>query len=299
MSFKPYVVAGVMLVSAGTPSTTVAKTGVVDRVARCALLKDAGKRLACFDELSADLGVGSSEDGAAKVEKWILEEEVDPLNDTKMVSISMGGDPSRKTLRGPPMLVLQCRDGRSAAMISWDEYLGSEAHVTVRVGKESAESKSWNLSHDRTATFYPRNPVAFMKRLADADRLAAQVKPYNTDLQTVVFDLTGIAKALLPVASACGWKVRGDLGVRYGNPTDSQLRRAGLSSAVGGAIVLEVEAGSLAAKAGLAANDLIVGLNGSSLADATALKALLEQHDGDLTLDVVRGRKHLRLSLRL
>ena len=84
---------------------------------------------------------------------------------------------------------------------------------------------------------------------------------------------------------------RGVLGVRIGDPTDGSR----------GALVASVDAGSAAARAGIAAGDLIVAVDGSPIDGAPALTAAISSHaPGDqVAVEVVRDGNERTLTVVL
>jgi type VI secretion system protein VasI len=84
--------------------------------------------------------------------------------------------------------------------------MGSEeTTVTTRIGSSPAMTKSWSLSTDSKATFYPGSPVSFIKGLMAADTLVAQATPYSESPVTVTFPITGLTDKIAPLRAACGW----------------------------------------------------------------------------------------------
>ena len=58
--------------------------------------------------------------------------------------------------------------------------------------------------------FIKKPAAAWIKRLKDADRFVAQVRPYNENPITAVFDLTGMEEGVAQVLDACAsiWKIQ-------------------------------------------------------------------------------------------
>lgn len=271
-------------------------------LAACALLDDAGNRLACYDALSVKLGLRK---GPPKTEQWTVETKTDPLDDTSVVTAINSGEASRKTLRGPPLLVLRAQNGRTEAYISWGEYLGDSALVTLRIGDAEAQTSQWSVSTDHTATFYPADAIAFIRQLAQAERLVAQVTPYSESPQTVIFQLAGIDTILDQLAKAGDWAakdvaakrasaiMRGGIGIRFADPTRGQLASNGLPASATGVLLVEVKPGGLAQRAGLRTGDLVISMDGVGVQNAEALKSRLGKVVGGLTLTVWRGTKQM------
>ena len=145
--------------------------------------------------------------------------------------------------------------------------------------------------------------------LASAIQTSAPINPGNSggalvDLQGRVVGVPTLA-AVSPqtgsAASGIGFAIPSDtvtdIGgqiIRYGRVVNSHRAAIGASiassSSQPGAVVIAVEPGGPASKAGLTAGDLIEKINGSPIADATALAAELAAHrPGDkITLSIVR-----------
>jgi type VI secretion system protein VasI len=105
-----------------------------------------------------------------------------------------------------PTLILRCSRKKTDAYISWNDFLGGdEASVTTRVGKAQADKRSWQLSTDKTATFYPSGAVSFIKSLMRVDTLVASTTPYNESPVTAIFVVTGLTENIGPLQRACGW----------------------------------------------------------------------------------------------
>ena len=138
--------------------------------------------------------------------KWLTQEGVNPLDDSRRVTLALDSDEGRSSmLRKPIRLFLRCQSNKTELYINWEDYLGSEASVTTRVGSGTAETGKWNLSTDSQATFYPDSHITFIKQLLETDRFVAQVTPYNESPVTAVFDLTGITEVIKPLRETCGW----------------------------------------------------------------------------------------------
>jgi len=101
------------------------------------------------------------------------------------------------------MLILRCKSAKAELFINWNNYLGSEAVVTSRVGTAAASQRQWGLSTDEKAAFYPRNPAQLIEELTRVDRFVAQVTPYNESPVTPSFDVTGLADAAVPFFETC------------------------------------------------------------------------------------------------
>jgi type VI secretion system protein VasI len=77
--------------------------------------------------------------------------------------------------------------------------------VLTRLGQEQASTEEWSLSTDSKATFYPGNPVPYIKKMMVNDSFVAQVTPYNESPVTATFDIKGLARAIEPLIQTCHW----------------------------------------------------------------------------------------------
>lgn len=117
----------------------------------------------------------------------------DPLTDATTVVLALVDD-ARKA-----MLLLRCAKKKTQVFINWNDYLGSEAIVTRRLGDEKATRTEWGLSTDKKATFYPGKDSDLIKKLMASDRFVAQVTPYNENPVTAVFSVAGLSEAAQPL----------------------------------------------------------------------------------------------------
>ena len=138
---------------------------------------------------------------------WSVSESTNPIDDSPTVIVSLdASSPTASGLRGRPSLILRCKSKSTDLYINWNDFLGSdEIAVTTRVGREPASKRSWGLSTDNEASFYPGQPIAFIKKLMEVDTLVAVTTPYNESPMTAVFAVTGLSAEIEPLRKACGW----------------------------------------------------------------------------------------------
>lgn len=137
---------------------------------------------------------------------WEASQSTNPLDDSPIVTLMLTASSGAASNGDAPTLILRCKSKTTEAYIAWDAYLGSDAtEVTTRLGKSSAERRSWGLSTDNSSTFYPGNPVAFVKGLLQVDTLVARTTPYAASPITAVFSVSGLAEHVGSLEKACGW----------------------------------------------------------------------------------------------
>ncbi len=176
------------------------------RIAKCAAIEGELERLECFDQLAKDLGLMESSLDIAPKEgagKWKTKIETNPIDDSETVILLLEADEGRTKFNKTPALIIRCKSDEIQIYISWNDYLGSEAYVLTRLGKQIAETDEWGLSTDNSATFYPGNPLSFIKSLLKVDTFIAQVTPYNESPVTAVFDVKGFNVVVKPLLDTC------------------------------------------------------------------------------------------------
>jgi type VI secretion system protein VasI len=140
--------------------------------------------------------------------QWELSESSNPIDDSPVVVLSLDASSPQKTILGAvPTLILRCKSKRTEAYITWSTFLGTDAiRVTTRIGHEPASTRSWSLSSDNQASFYPGDTRTFIKQLAAADTLVAMTTPYNESPVTAIFTITGLEAKVEPLRKACAWQ---------------------------------------------------------------------------------------------
>lgn len=178
------------------------------RIAKCAAVEGDLERLECYDQLARELGLVQTSETkpAAGKGKWIVNTKTNPVDDSRTVTLILTADEGKSSWRTAITLVIRCMSNKTELYISWNDYLGGEATVLTRVGQAKADQERWSLSTDSKATFYSGNTIGFVRQIMGADRLVAQVTPYNESPVTAVFDTRGLKNAIEPLQETCGWR---------------------------------------------------------------------------------------------
>tara|TARA_B100001123_G_C15261633_1_gene1006788 strand:+ start:111 stop:719 length:609 start_codon:yes stop_codon:yes gene_type:complete len=177
--------------------------------AECSSQKGDLDKIECFDNLAKKYnlnGVQTSKEEIQDSGKWNVSIDTNPIDDSKTVTLYLVADSGKSSMLGEPVvLIIRCKSLETNVFINWRDYLGSEARVLTRIGKEKAETRSWSLSTDSQATFFPRNEVDFLKKLLAVDSFVAQVTPYSESPVTAIFNIKGLSNAITPLREACNW----------------------------------------------------------------------------------------------
>lgn len=177
-------------------------------IARCAAISGELERLECFDQLAKSNQLSGPQEIATNIDgvgKWIVSDRINPIDDSRTVTLALEADSGRSRWGHPIGLILRCRSNTTDLFIGWNSFLGREASVLTRIGTEAAVTKRWNLSTDSQATFHPRGTIDFIKQMLQSNRLVAQVTPYSENPITAIFDTTGLENAITPLRETCGW----------------------------------------------------------------------------------------------
>ena len=184
----------------------------VEQLARCAAIPAAALRLRCYDTLAKHKTDSSSRlppgvpVGERTIGNWIESVEIDPITDQKGVIFGLAAEGARRVDK--PMLVIRCNGGKLDTFVDPDEYLAEYAasDVTIRFGSEPATREHWSASGDRTAVFYPGDRTAveaFIRKLAQYDRVAIRVTPDQKNPVAMVFRLAGIDQVNRELWAVC------------------------------------------------------------------------------------------------
>jgi type VI secretion system protein VasI len=176
-----------------------------EEVEACAGTTNKSERSACYDALASRHGLGASSPPESAEGGWITSSKQDPLTD-ETISTAMLFSETGSSRRGDnPVLIVRCSGKTTEMYINWNDYLGSDAYTTFRIGQEKATTSNWTMSTDKKAAFYPGSPVGALKRIIESDTFAASVTPYNESPITAVFNSKGSPEALADIRKSCAW----------------------------------------------------------------------------------------------
>jgi len=174
--------------------------------ATCASMNGDLSRLSCYDNLAEKNGLNgvqvSKANSTGGSGKWEVFSETNPVDDTTTVALSLDADSGKSKFGKSVFFISRCKAGKVQVYIGWSDYLGSEADVLTRIGKEKATTSQWALSTTKESTFHPE-PVKFLKSMEGQTSLVAQVTPYNESPVTAVFDISGFDVAVKPLKEVC------------------------------------------------------------------------------------------------
>lgn len=175
--------------------------------AKCAVIKGDLARLECFDNLAQKKnldGLQAQPTSIAGKGKWKVSVDVNPIDDSKTVTLILGADSGENRWGKPVYLVARCKSNTTDFYIGWNDYLGDEADVLTRVGNNKAITQRWSVSTDKKATFHNK-PIPFLKEVLASSKMVAQITPYNESPVTAIFNTSGLENAIKPLRETCNW----------------------------------------------------------------------------------------------
>lgn len=175
--------------------------------AKCAAIEGDLARLECFDNLAKKKNLDGRQTQPTHIEgkgKWNVSVDVNPIDDSKTVTLVLDADSGKNRWGKPVFLVARCKSNTTDFYIGWNDYLGSEADVLTRVGDNKAVTQRWSMSTNSQATFH-RKPIPFLKEMLTSSKLVAQVTPYNENPVTAIFNTAGLENAIKPLRETCNW----------------------------------------------------------------------------------------------
>lgn len=186
-----------------------AKSLSISTIGSCKSINDNEQRLACYD---AAFEVNTSVVETNSKSKWVITEEVSPIDDSKTVMLSLKSDSPIKSdfSQVIPTLNIQCKERETDFYINFNIFLSThDIKPITRIDSDKAvNGVEWYISTDYKALFYPGSQKKineFIKTLIDKKKFFIQVTPFSKGSVNTTFDLTGLDEAIKPVREACNW----------------------------------------------------------------------------------------------
>jgi type VI secretion system protein VasI len=197
-----------LIVAVSISFSTDLKADISDKeYAKCAVVDGDLSRLECFDNLAVEKSLNGRQPQPTSIDEkgeWNVSIDLNPIDDSKTVTLALESESGESSWGDRVFLVARCKSNKTELYIGWNDYLGNEADVLTRVGKNKAVTQSWGLSTNSKATFHS-NPIPFLKEMLSSPKLIAQVTPYNANPITATFNTTGLSNAVAPLRETCVW----------------------------------------------------------------------------------------------
>jgi len=189
-------VAGLLLLNAANGQNT----SVIDQLREASKITNDSIRLHKYDLILENNGIKEkslkvNKEPVGKTDsKWMVSTDINPIDDSKQIIFSLIADEGKSDMRRPIIFMIRYSSNKTEIYVGWSDYLGSKAHVTMRIGKEQAETSKWGMSTDNKATFYPKNCISLIKKITQVDQVVLRCTPYNESPITAVFDVRGLSE---------------------------------------------------------------------------------------------------------
>jgi len=148
--------------------------------------------------------------------KWTYTKEIDPIEDTIIITFTLENEIDELVNDKPIYLILRYKNKKTDIYINWNRELKpfyeTLIYVHTRFGDNKPSMCGWNttnsLQHIITEalfgeqsavsqyTFYPRYEINFIGKLMDNDRFVAQIKGKNKMDLTAIFDVRGLGNVV-------------------------------------------------------------------------------------------------------
>jgi len=216
-------------------------------IAMCAGISSDLQRLSCYDDLSRQVrssdtsqnktasppdnsatapaatapatsaagSHGSSEDGGS-LGRWVRNDEVDGLDNSKIIVLSLPAESGNVGLIGKPgvkrgpVLVLRCKERQAQIFVSFDlAVTGSDDAIPVqyRIGTNAPTKGAWSRSEDQTSfgSWQTATTTSLVNQLEPAADFFVRATGSNGRTSEALFKLDGIKAAAKAVREGCPW----------------------------------------------------------------------------------------------
>ncbi|MBD9621862.1 hypothetical protein IB279_02770 [Ensifer sp. ENS06] len=177
----------------------------------CARIEDSLQRLTCFDKMFPKVAAGEAPKAVAPASAaalWEIQEEVSPVDDSKVVRAALM--PAKSTSTGfnnaSAYLLMSCREQTTSFIISTEMFMsGEEPTVTTRIGVAPAVTGKWSRSTNYKAVglWSGKEAIPFIKSLKDNERLFVRLQ--DKDRVDAEFDLANVSEVIEKIKVACKW----------------------------------------------------------------------------------------------
>lgn len=140
---------------------------------------------------------------------WQVKKEENKMTDmTDVVAINRSPDIyMRQGIERSTAIVLRCREGKTEAYLSVDEYMGiDDPLITIRFDGGKPQKRRWSAAEGGEAAFSPK-AISFIKDISSHKKMILGFEPYGSTMQVVEFDLTGADSIAKEISSSCKWKM--------------------------------------------------------------------------------------------
>jgi len=169
---------------------------------QCVAVEQSAPRLACFDQLAAQLLQSSP----AAIGNWRLQRRAAAFGEGETQSYYL---PAQAPVRSKnqtvtPQLAVHCSSGGIAVEVHWNIYLGkNRTNVQSQFDGKSVLEQKWLIDDNKRSIRFKGDASSFVTRLLDHQILQAKIRPHNGGPIIATFAIGGLAS--ISRSSNC-WK---------------------------------------------------------------------------------------------
>ena len=147
-------------------------------------------------------------------QNWSISYSSSPMDDSKTISATTTAIKTVDTWLDEvtPLLNIRCKENKTDLIFISDTYFNSvygrysEAKIRYRIDENKPITEYWTESTDNKAVF-SKNPIATLRKIADANVLLVEFTPHNSNQVTTEFNISGLRPLLKEIADTCNWKL--------------------------------------------------------------------------------------------
>ncbi len=137
--------------------------------------------------------------------KWRYYESTDPKTNVKSVYIMLASENGSEQAIS---IKIAGKKKKLQVFLIWSKFIAPNASnfgtiVTCRFGDGTPKlESSWSITTTKDRTWRrgsQRQMLNFVKKMMKVDRFIAQIKPYEENILTATYDVTGLAEAFKPL----------------------------------------------------------------------------------------------------
>ena len=114
------------------------------------------------------------------------------------------------TGKGPrPILSIECRQGATSVAVYWQRPLGAAVVQSIKHAIDSDQPRTmyWQRTADsQSVAMWGASSIGFAQQLIGKSQLVVYARSRSNEILQARFSLSGLNRAVEPVAQACRWR---------------------------------------------------------------------------------------------
>jgi type VI secretion system protein VasI len=184
---------------------------ILPELKKASQIEDPFQRLKQYDSIMSSYQGETEVLTVEKVEvdvesKWEIKLDINPMDDSKKITFILVSEEGAPTSwQSPVALIIRYNNNKTELYINWGELILGDFTVTMRIGKDKAETKEWTLSTNSEATFYQEDVNGLIKRILEVDKTVFQVTSSYDNPIVVTFDVRSLKEEAAPYIDDLKW----------------------------------------------------------------------------------------------